>query len=425
MNMRQYRHDISALLMLATALLLIACSSDEVTPPTATPITLGASVQDAAVTRNGANGCINYSALARSNYGFGVYAFGTKEWTNKQVTYQGSETNPVSELGDVHVHPGNWFYDTEEDWTSTDNISFLAYAPYVSAGSGNTGIKSITASDVDNTTIDYGVANTLANSVDLLWGVKGKTGKPWLNTTLSMTGGPVIFTFHHALAAIGFHVQAMIDKENNEDDLEDESGVVGILGTSAKITIESVTVTGPFYSGGTLNLNNSTANTPNWTSKTPATPSSTEMTLSVANGDIEDALRYHSDKTAADLFLTENASITGVTQTAQQLLLKRQDGIEQCFFVLPNAAQDYTVTLNWYVSGKNTSGAYVAKQHTSTMTVKDWQLKHDTKYYLNFIIGLKTVKFDITAEDWQGDPQDVSVLIEHGTSANSSLAPRR
>ena len=425
------RHIAILASVLMAMLLTTGCHSDgeAATTEDTTPISLAATVYGAA-TRSGSAGCIDYSVLARSTYGFGVYAYGTKQWVNMQVTYQGSESDPVANLEDVHMHPGNWFYDTEEDWKSTDNISFLAYAPYVSAGSGSTGITSLSASDVDNTTIGYGVASSLSESVDLLWGVKGTTGKPWLNTTLSMTGGPVIFTFHHALAAIGFHVQAMIDKDNKDTDFEDESNVDGILGSLAKVTIESVTITGPFYTSGSLNLNNDTKDTPKWT-KSPATPSSTEMTLSVANGDIAQAYRHPTSITSSSTSseikagIINSGTVTGVTQDAQQLLLAKDGTIERCFFAIPNEAQDYTVTLNWYVSGLSTSGSYLAKRHTSTMTIKGLQLKHDTKYYLNFIIGLRTVQLSVTATDWADVEQPVVVTIEHGTSANSSLAPRR
>ena len=41
------------------------------------------------------------------------------------------------------------------------------------------------------------------------------------------------------------------------------------------------------------------------------------------------------------------------------------------------------------------------------------------------VFGLKTVNLTVTADDWTSEPKDVTVKIEHGTSASESLAPKQ
>ena len=434
---RRLRQSVVGALLSGCVLMLTVCctasdSSNSSESAVAVPLTFGVSVGEAA-TRAGSTGIINNPVLALSDYSFGVFAYGISagNWTNKQLSYIG--TTPASDLDDLHLHAGNWSYGTPIDWAD-QTISFLAYAPYVSAGSGDTGITGVSGSDVDNTTVSYTIGTKPSQCVDLLWGIRETTALPWLNATASQTGGPVTISFHHALAAIGFHVQTMVDMANDLQNLGDESAVADLLKAGGKymVTVQDLTLEpvspATLTKSKTLNLNSTTdANSqpvPRW-----ASPVGTVAQLTVPNDEIDARFRHPADKTTAELLSLYDASaFPGVTQSAQQLLIAAHatHGHEQCFFVFPDATpSDYKLTLNWVITGETPNAIKVQYTRSSEVTVRNLQLKAGIKYYLNFVIGLKTVRLSVSAEDWTGNHQAVSADIEHGTSANSSLAPRR
>ena len=451
--MGDYRHYMH-ILLLAALMALAACNGDSTAPaePEQGPaITLAAQVEGAA-TRGGQTGNIDYSVLALSSYGFGVFAHGTAtaegwtDWTNKPVTYNGPDN--ASNPGSVFAYPGSWTYDDGlKYWTKDVNggdVDFFAYAPYVGkdgseytdATDGATGITAVNKESSDPTdptgpTITYTIATEPKKCVDLLWGVNGQTGLPWTHTTYQKkgknpenedyhpTGGPVLMTFYHALAALGFHVQAMIDKTNDLDNLEDKSDVNGILGTDYKITIKQLTIDGSFYKTNTLDLKNTEPYKANWNTLSGDTKAT--LTLTVPNDQVNANFKYTTTEGIM------NGSMSGVTQDAQQLLIAPHatTGAEQLFFVIPNSEQqNYTITIDWCVCHKRGS-TYTAEDHTSTIPVKALALDAGTKYYFNLVFNLRTVSLSVTAEDWEGKPQDINVTIEHGTSASKSLAPVR
>lgn len=440
-------------MLLMLTLLLAACSSEEDLPQqkVGKAIALEAKVLSPE-TRAGGTGTIDYSVLARSGYGFGVFAYkcddGFTNWTNKQFVYTGSESNPVRDLEPVHLHSGNWTA-TGVDWPrhSRQAISFLAYAPYVSAGSGPTGITAVSGSAVDNTKVTYAIATTPTDAVDLLWAVRedanraGNIRLPWLNTSIkdstsvvqNVSDGNVTLTFHHALSAIAFHVQTMIDKTNDTGDLGDESDVTGVLGTDYKITIKKLTLSGNFYPNAKLNLNNTVSGVPLWQEHT----ASASNTLTVANSLVNAAFKHPDDASptsVANATAIMDGSMTGVTQEAEQLLIApvAMSGTptyqqEQCFMVIPNSeVQTYTLTIDWCVSHKK-DAVYTAEDHSSNINIPSSELPlvAGTKYYINLVFGLKSVNFTITATDWNNETVNSNITIDHGTSGSESLGKKR
>lgn len=399
-------------------------------------------------TRAGGTGTIDYSVLARSSYGFGVFAYkcdnGFTNWTNKQFVYTGSESDPVSDLEPVHLHSGNWTA-TDVNWPhhSRQAISFLAYAPYVSAGSGSTGITALEGTDIDNTKVTYAIATSPENAVDLLWAVRedanraGNIRLPWLNTSIkdstsvvqNVSDGNVTLTFHHALSSIGFHVQAMVDKTNDTGNLTDESDVSGVLGTDYKITVKKLTLSGNFYPNAKLNLNNTTSGVPLWQEHT----ASASNTLSVPNSLINTAFKHPDDESTTSVANAKaimDGSMTGVTESANSQLViipNATTSAEQCLMVIPNSeVQNYTLTVYWCVSRKN-GGTYTAEDHTTNIVIPSTNLPlvAGTKYYINLVFGLKSVKFSVTATDWATGEVNSEIVIDNGTSASESLGKKR
>ena len=93
--------------------------------------------------------------------------------------------------------------------------------------------------------------------------------------------------------------------------------------------------------------------------------------------------------------------------------------------VIPHDAADYTLTLDWCICGKTNENNYVWEDRQSVIDISNLELKSGIKYYFNLVIGLKTLKISVTAQDWVEEPKEVEVDVEHGTSASSSLARKR
>jgi len=247
----------------------------------------------------------------------------------------------------------------------------------------------------------------------------------------------VLFTFRHALSAVGFRIQAMVDQTNVDTDFEDRTDVSNVLGSAThyKITVKKIELSGNFHSSGTLGLVNTTKDTPNWTSRADAT----SQTLTVANGQIVESMRHPFD---GNIFVAETtnatkaqnimeSSKTGVTQDVQQQMVTSDgNGKEPAFMLIPytGAAQNYTVKLYWCISGLMPDGTtYRAEDHTTTLTIPSSKLDlaAGRKYLLTFVIGLHTVGLNVTAEDWVNESVNTTVTIEHGTSADQSLARKQ
>ena len=375
-------------------------------------LTLDAQVEQT-VTRAGQTGVMDNTTLATT--GFGVFVYDANGSTPsfmdapQQVTY----ANVVdASLGDVHLHPRYWQYwkspaTGQQEWPKEATYNFFAYAPYVASPSGTTGITAVTG-NASGPTISYTVATDPAQSVDLLWGVRGETGLPWLNQTRESNGGLVLFNFRHALAAIGLHVQAMIDKDNDLIDFTDVSDPNYLLGTDKlKLTLQSITITpktNSFYGGGTLDLNNTATNTTKWT---PGERNISSLTL---------------NSTQINSSLISGGA--GVLKTADtQIVIAQNGGKDQFFMLLPDAAQDYDVTVEYTVTTATQTIVY-SGVNAGKATFTALPLIAGIRYWLNLVIGLKTVSVSVTAEDWQGETVNIEELTERGTSANSSLSRR-
>ena len=389
--------------LVAALLLICACQHDDTTAE-ASSLVLDAQVEQT-VTRAGQTGVMDNTTLATT--GFGVFIYGKNGTSNlfanqQKVTYDNGDTPNTGALDDLHLHPRKWNYGTQHDWAEDETFDFYAYAPYTTDFT-SPGITYVTGHP-DGPVIDYAVATDPAESVDLLWGVRGGTGLPWLNQTRDSNGGLVLFNFRHALAAIGLHVQAMIDKDNDLIDFSDVSDPNDLLGTAdLKVTLQSITITpktSAFYDGGTLDLNNTAANTPLW-----ANGSRSLSSLTLSDTQINSSLISGSN---------------GVLKTADdQVVIK--DG--HFFMLRPDEAQDYEVSVEYTVTTATQNLVY-SGVNAGKATFRSLPLIAGMRYWLNLVIGLKTVSVSVTAEDWRGETVNIEELTERGTSANSSLSRR-
>lgn len=448
--------------------MLAGCSSEELglsekpagTEAGGNTIVLGVKEVRSAVTRSQHTGSMDFTQLKST--GFGVYGYkgaydsSTSEPTlfatgaNTKVTFETDGTDPTTAL----VHPGSWKYAetaaNQKEWVTTDKYTFFAYAPYMSAGEGtrgtDAGINTISTGNGDPT-IGYTVATNPAQSVDLLWGVRSddgtadassvNNGKPWLNCTQMETASTVLFTFCHALCAVGFHAQVMADQTNDTDNLGDVS-TLGTIGSAdgCKVTLKSITLTPagipaknedpavdpvPFYQSAVLNLNNDIKFQPKWSDH-----SGTIASLALDDGEIDTKLLdpkttdFGDDNpTNYDVMTSESydTEVPGITETANSQAVIAGDNV---FMLIPQAAQDYTVSIDYFITYKTASG-YHREAKTGTATLSNIELMAGVKYYFNLVFGLTTFKVSVDAVDWEESTNPVTITTENGTSANQSL----
>ena len=446
---------------LVVAAVLAGCSSEELGPsekPTGTgtggnTIVLGVKeVQSAATRADQQPGVMDFTKLKTT--GFGVYGYqGTYNsesstptlfttGANTQVTFETDGTDTTTTL----VHPGSWKYAETENlklWKTTDEYTFFAYAPYMASAGTEPGITSISTGNGDPT-IGYTVATNPAQSVDLVWGVRSDdgtantnsddNGKPWLNCTQMETASTVLFTFCHALCAVGFHAQVMADQANDTDNLGDVSQL-GTIGDDdgCKVTLRSITltpVTTSFTKSATLNLNNTTRFRPNWTEHSE---SDNISSLTLDNGEIDPELLdpvanlgtddYYSEGTTlnpngSQTGVMTYVSVPGITETANTQTVIAGDNV---FMLIPQAAQDYTVTVQYYMTYKTGESSYHRQSFEGTATLSNIELVAGVKYYFNLVFGLTTFKVSVDAVDWEESTNPVTIATETGTSASQSL----
>lgn len=450
------------------ALVLAGCSSDDGLLPDPAPtgegdaIVLDVKGVQSAVTRADQQpGVMDFTKLKTTGFGVygyqGAYSSSTSTPTlfadnasNTHVTWVSGETDPTTTL----VHPGSWIYTAtatdQKEWVTTDKYTFFAYAPYMAdasnSGSGITSVKTdVVAGDP---TIGYTVAEDPAQSVDLVWGVRSddgtantnsvNNGKPWLNCTQMETASTVLFTFYHALCAIGLHAQVMVDQANDTDNLGDLSQL-GTIGDAdgCKVTLRKITitpVTGSFHKSASLNLNNTVAHQPLWSGTSGTITSLVLDNGTGGHGTIDSKLLdpvantgkddYYSSGSTLNLNGTKTAVMTnndvpGITETANTQTIIANDNL---FMLIPQTKQDYTVKVEYYMTYKTTGPGYHRQSFDGTATIKNLELAAGVKYYLNLVFGLTTFKVSVDAVDWDESTNPVTIATETGTSASNSLA---
>lgn len=399
------------------------------------------------VTRAQPSGIIGFAQLAAS--GFGVFGYGpsTGDYTtslqpqlfdNQEVKYVVTDKSTSTVL----AVPGSWSYAWDgskevvanlKSWPkSTDaaqKLHFFAYAPYVASGdlaTGNDpGITSVSGMAAGDPQIGYRVSTVPSTSVDLLWGVQSETGLPWKNVTRAKkSASAVLFTMRHALCAVSYQAQVMVNKDNELTDLGDVSSTAAI-GTDCRVTIDSVTLKPKsggqdFYASGTLNLNNTTKNTPLWT---PGDRSIGSIDKLVLDGtEIDAKVRDPNPDDGINTSFMTTTSVPGITESANSQAVIANNNV---FMLLPDdVAQTYELEVPYYVTYRKKADTYSRRRYVGKVTIPDLKLKAGTLYRFNMVFGLTTFKLTVTAEDWTETPVYVTTVVETSTSANSSLSRR-
>ena len=316
--------------------------------------------------------------------------------------------------------------------TAPDKVTFFAYAPYVEASTngtvtpnadGITGILTLNDTKRDPR-LSYTTPSDPLKTVDLLWGVvpayKTKyttvlgeqdlaasglpgAGRPNYNLIKQKQDERIMFQFKHALAkltldVVGFFDDVPVGGANTNPDAVSENNVA----KDTKIVVEYVKLsTNKYPNASVLNLNNYTAaDKPEWEQAN----NSGNIDFTINGSMLTNLIRYRTPS-APDKGYAEQPR--GVTKDAIALLAN--DASQEAFYgIIPcrnSGAADNTpwkVEVKYHVFTKDANLENGYSEITNVIKKEDIQMTFDPgkHYTLRLRLGMTTVKFDATVEDW-------------------------
>ena len=350
-------------LLAAAAVTFTACQKDEV---------ISEVIQDEAISfstylgRDAQTKGTIVETTQLQDQGFGVYAY----YTGTTAASSYNFPNP-NFMNNEKVYMGDWDSDnsTEKTWgysntkywpySASDKISFYAYGPYDNP-SGASNAISITTTSSKKPELTYTVSTDISEHMDVLFA-------PAQEDKTKETG-TVSFTFQHALSRIQFSIKT----------LEDYSG-------KATLTLNSVTLTGPFHKTAKFSLGTSPLT---WT------------------GHQEQINNFTIDESTKD---DDHQKIT-ITER----IVEATNGSPEYIMIIPqedisvNALQ---ITVNYTVS--YTEGATITNEITKNINPSsEFEFLAGKAYKFAISVGLNEVKFNATVTAWDESHGGFSTPVE-------------
>ena len=429
---------------MAAVAALCSCSNNEVmeAPESLqTPVTFGTYVGNsvngraAVIDDNALRGDVNLELNEYGNQaGFGVFGYytGSKNYgeeTNKKPNFMYNEM--------VYYQTPGWKYGILKYWPNNpgDNVSFFAYAPYATGATNNSNFDFATNySDMTVPQIKFTVNQIVKNQQDLLWANQIDKTKPGINSV-----DPVKFDFQHALARVGFKVEAMFDKVHPGGDegagttagtADSENGTYNDEQTT--ISVQKVELIGKFRTKGTMDLAagkfvdgeyTTISNSGNdYKTTTP------EATL---NGTTpEDVygfqLDYNGDNLTSNFV---NGVAEKVTTTAQ--LLNAADSyimlIPQNFSVAPDESHEapnsdkLKIRVTYTVKTTDTKLPTGQSEITNVITSNEFSFNFEAQkaYTFNLHLGMTSAKFSATVQAWDNNSNNVGTVVNVPINTNN------
>lgn len=404
-------------------------------------------------------------ALKAADAGFGVFAYYTKS-TNYAAGQTSTTPNFMYNEG-VTWNSTKWEYAPIKYWpnglndqndgvggddgtlTAGGKVSFFAYAPFVATpGTVGTddGIIDFSAnSAASDPTVTYKMPST--NMVDLLWGTSGTTasgkdlaGNDQAGTTLSnqtilkdatnhyyvnadltkqQIDGAVRFNFIHALSKVGGSandgvaggLQIMLDIDQLSGGTEDNN---------TKVTVKSIKINTDYnhngdladddvtmYNKGTLNLATGVWTLSNASADKYVINQTIDVTGTAPNSQLNTEI-------AEPTSVTDWVSIPeGVKVAKKNVYYTGQENSPLLF--IPGTTPKLQITINYIVRTQdaNIDGGWSFVEQTVTKTVTFSEaVKLNKKYNLIIHLGLTSVKFEATVENWSADINNDSSVNE-------------
>ena len=392
------------------ALIVMSCSKDETTmsiPQEGNAIEFGTYVGRDAQTRALS---VETPALLASGGGFGVFAY----YTGQNV-YGGTAIKPnfMYNQGVTSADAGaTWTYSPVKYWPNNvdDKVSFFAYAPF---GNTNVTVPLVDAFTAGDPTITFAVNGAAKQQVDLLYADATENMKNRIKngTTAANKIGvneKITFKFKHALARIGFNVEALVDQVNgNETGGTDSDATTGTIPTDTKIVVTKVELIGSFYPSGTLNLNNTVANTPIWT---PGTAAVRTFELTPTENFVSAVAYGETGNQTTGQLVTSATAKQKLNNDASYLMVIPQnfDGSGT------DVATKIKVKVTYDVITKDTFLDTGQSKITNAITSDAFKFNFAAgkAYTFNLHLGMTSVKFDADVADWvDGTPSEIVVNV--------------
>ena len=450
------------LLMMATALMVVACAGvedvvrtpEDTRPAEPQTVSFGAYV-NRSTTRGGYQGTLTTTTLQNGAGGFGVFAYYTDNHLynrmslpnfmyNQQVTWN-SGTNRW-EYTPVKYWPNETGISAQSE--GVDYLSFFAYAPFTevnnatgcATSSSKTGIMELSRSiDTGDPLVRYYASMKPAEAVDLCWAA------PYLNETKPDVDTEVTFDFHHALSALNVQIDTDVDEVSHDGTNDVDS--------QTRIYVRSITFRG-FAERGQLNLNNGET-TPRWNSlDCDCDLSSDPITIYDGRRDGREgaSASLNELRTALNPDIVQSAPYTtsssfssttpGVTTTAVNLFdvsnypASTEEEIAAALaapiYVLPTNEEMYVTIVydvetydpkltSQYLSDGRTHGSTI--ENTISATIKNGsgaaiQMEAGKKYDIRLHLGITSVKVNASVTEW---PTPETVPDDWGDDANVQL----
>ena len=440
------------LIMFAFAIALAGCTKDSemtvepvkaeknntATVSTQQPVQFGAYV-NRATTRAGMVGPLTTKSNVNNlqTDGFGVMAYYTDDDLYSPIYVPNFMYNTEVKYNNT---ANAWTYEPVQYWPNEtgenaasegiDRLSFFAYAPYVDvtnstgivSGDATYGIVGLSRNGaVGDPWVKYYASLDPTKQVDFCWST------PQIDKTKPTVTDKVNLVFNHALAALNVQVDAMIDELTpGNNTLADET----------HIYVRSITFEG-FVTKGAFNLN---TEQPTWYDLAGANyidGGSVTIFDGQTNGKEGQSNAANESPLGLNPVIVQSAPYgdaaltAGVTTTAVNLLNGETNAP---IYVIPSG-QPLTVTIVYdvetatdelpgYLSDGVTHGTTVENKITKSVTFGTGQtatnkLEASKQYNLSLHLGLTSVKFDATVNNWSDNTVTGSNLPENTIGVGS------
>jgi len=298
--------------------------------------------------------------------GFGVFAHytGTENFTSTSITT--SHANFMNNENVTSTDDGaTWTYEPKKYWpnNANDKISFFAYAPYDDSDKITPSIKNYVP------VVKYDVSNTISEHVDLTF---ANPQKDIYKGHANLTNGTTVnLTFFHALSRIGF------------------SAISAASYANATITIKSITLSGEFNTTRELNLSTSNGTASTVTPATPATSNPVWSELSTDERIFE---------------------ITGIDRTINTTTPTESTNLQNSNYIMIIPQEDVDITVSVTYDVATTDPAFTIT-NTVSKAINDFDFAAGKAYNFKLSIGLNSIEFDPTVENWYEIPESTTVYV--------------
>ena len=387
---------------MAAALALVGCSQDDLLNVENTPVQeLNAVAFGTYVGDNAQSRATVVTTETLGGQGFGVNAYYTgQEPFSAETEYSGNDifmTNTKVTFNPDKGENGAWTYSPLKYWPNNDGdkVSFFAYGPY----SKNTADNNITQNGTD---LNFTVHSDVKQQVDLIYNTNYEGT---VNQEKPAVESKINFNFSHALSRVSFTVEAAVDEipGDNKNNLLDGNTRINVkkVALVGDAGYEEGSVTGPFYTGGTLSLLEPGTETDEEGNEVPVSPWTIEEGINT-QGFVFDATNFYH--TVQDKDTKEDVvQLTRFNASEPQRLLNDSSYL----MIIPQNDVQFSIYIEYDVISEGNDNDANGDYDSSTISNKitkeiaqpiDFEIGR--AYNFNLVLGMTSVKFEAKVAEW-------------------------